>query len=349
MEIRNRTPLVVGWSVQLDQRAAEHLVVAVRGTWAIDERGRLTLLDEQPPLQPADEHVGEPGKSSIRYEADVGPMKPATDCALVGSAVAPRGRARSVNVSFRVGPVGRRARVIGQRRRLFWLLRWWNSPPLPFDRVPLLWELAAGGTDATPKNEKHHSLDLRNPLGRGFRARGSKLPRWGAPLPQILPAGDRKRAPVGFGFTNGSWKHRRPYAGTYDDAWREQRCPLLPDDFDARFHCNAAPGLTTQKHLVGGEPVEVRGCTRSGRLTFKLPRLTLDVRVGFGEELAPEEGEPAPPPDAGEFEPVRMKLVTVTLDADAMRLRLLWRGSLPVHRRFPLAKRIEVAMDGAPS
>jgi hypothetical protein len=347
MEIRNRTPFVVGWSIQLDQRAAEHLVVAVRGTWQIDERGRLAPLHDQPPLQPADEHVGEPGKSSIRYEADIGPMKPATDCALVGSAVAPRGRARAVEVFFKVGPVSQRARVSGERRRLFWLLRWWRTGPRPFDRVPLLWELAPGGSDTTPKNEKHHSLDLRNPLGRGFRARGSRLPG-NAPLPQILAAGGGG-GPVGFGFTNASWKHRRPYAGTYDDAWRDERCPLLPDDFDERFHCNAAPGLTTPRHLTGGEPVEVRGCTRSGKLAFKLPRTALDVRVGFGEELAPEEDEPAPLPDAGEFEPVEMKIVTVTVDADAMRLRLLWRGSLPVHRRFPLARRIEVAMEGAPS
>jgi hypothetical protein len=117
VEIRNRTPFVVGWSVQIDRRAAEHLVVAVRGTWRIDARGRLAVLEAQPPLQPADEHVGEPGLSSIRYEADIGPMKPATDCALIGSALAPRGRARSVNVSFRVGPVGRSARVTGERRR----------------------------------------------------------------------------------------------------------------------------------------------------------------------------------------------------------------------------------------
>ncbi len=329
MEVFNRTPLVAAWNVTLGKDAAESLCVAVRGTWAIDERGRLERLAEEPPYQPVDLCVGEPGLSSVRYEADTGEMKPATDCALVGSAVAPRGRrAKRVDVAFRVGPVAKRARMVGERRRAFWLLRWWTSGPRAFQRAPLVWELAAGGTDATPADESRHAQDLRNPLGRGFRARGSKLPVRGSKLPQLLPAGGR--GPAGFGLTGPQWAHRKPYAGTYDDAWREGRCPLLPEDFDERFHLAAAPGLSTQTHLVGGEAVEVRGCTPSGRLAFTLPRVGLDVSATL---------------DAG-AEPIDMKLVTVTVDTDAMHLRMLWRGALRVHGRLPKLKRIDVAAKG---
>ena len=331
MEIRNRSPFVAGFSVQLDRHAAEHLVMAVRGTWEIDERGRLAIATEQPPLQPADLHAGEPGKSSILYEADLGCAKPATDCALIGAAVAPRGRTRRMTVSFRVGPVAGRAQVTGERRRLFWLFRWWHSAPRPFDRVPLRWELAAGGTDTTPRNAARHSLDLRNPLGRGFRARSSRLPQRGAPLPQIESGrswlGLRAGPPVGFGFTGGEWQHRRRWAGTYDEAWTQDRCPLLPDDFDERFHQAAAPGLATETPLVGGEPVEVRGCTRGGSLAFHLPRVALDVRAVF-----PEREDPIP-----------LGLATVTVDTEAMRLRLLWRGALHVHGRFLKLRRLDVA------
>ncbi len=331
MLIRNRTPFVAGYVVVLDPQAAEHLVAAVRGVWSISERGELELTPEPPPLQPADEHVGKPGFSSIRYEADVGPMKPATDCALVGCAVAPRGGARRVEVSFRVGKLIQKARAIGERKWLFRLLAWWfHTAPKPFQKVPLEWELAAGGTDVSAKEEKHHSLDLRNPLGRGFRARHSRLKRAGALLPQLESASGGRAAPAGFGFIGPNWLPRRSFAGTYDEAWQQDRCPLLPLDFDPRFHNNAAPGLTAASYLEGGEPVEVLGCTPGGKLAFPLPAVRLAVSATLG----------------GAPEPIEMKLVSVTVDTEAMRLRLLWRGDLHIHGRFPRFTALDVDRAG---
>ncbi len=336
MEIRNKTPLVAGMSVQLDKEAAEQLVVAVRGTWSISERGQLSLLREPPPLLVADVHWGEPGLSSVRYEADLGQMKPATDVALVGSAVAPGGRAKKLAVSFRAGPLRRSAVVRGERKWRFALLWWWfKSPAKAFARVPLQWELAAGGSDMSPKNEKHHSLDLLNPVGRGFRARGSKLARAGSLLPQIeMPGGPKlagRRLPGGFGFIGGHWLPRRKFSGTYDKAWMEDRCPLLPLDFDERFHNSAAPGLTAKGYFKGGEPIEVTGCTRGGKLAFRLPTLLPEVTATL-------EGAP---------ETIAMSLNTVTVDTDEMQLHLLWRGRLHVHKRFMKLERVNVAAPGA--
>jgi hypothetical protein len=335
MEIKNSSDFVAGMSVQLDKDAAEQLVVSVRGSWAIGERGNLALLDEPPPLRPADVHWGEPGQSSVRWEADLGLMKPATDVALVGSAVAPKGKARKMAVSFKAGPLARRVVVRGERQWLFGILWWWfHSPTRAVARVPLQWELAAGGSDTSPKNEKRHSLDLRNPVGRGFRARGSKLKRAGAPLPQIeLPRGwwpFGKREPGGFGFIGPHWLPRRRFAGTYDEAWMEERCPLLPLDFDERFHNSAAPGLSAKGYFKGGEPVEVTGCTRSRKLSFKLPRVSLKVAATL-------DGPP---------EPLDMQINTVTVDTDEMRLEMLWRGQLHVHKRFLKLKRVDVGVSG---
>lgn len=319
MEIRNRTPMPALLHVVLDKRAAEHLVVCAKGTWDVDRRGGLKPAAEPAPLEPADRHAGEPGESSVLYEADMGPVKPATDVALVGSAIPPKPGVRAMEVSFRVGPLRQRARIVGERHWLFPLLFWWvASRPKPIERVPLRWEYAVGGTDRTPKRESNHSLDLRNPLGRGFRARGSKLKRAGSPLPQILDP-RRPREPIGFGFVGGHWRPRRRWAGTYDAAWQEERCPLLPGDFDERFFNSAAPGLTAKGRLVGGEPVEVLGCTRGGRLAFALPT----VKWTAGAVL---DGPP---------EPVPMALDTVTVDTDAMKLYLLWRGQLRIHGRLP--------------
>ncbi len=335
MDLRAPDHVIAGINIQTDVRGAEQLVVSARGVWRIADNGSLALVEEPPPLLPADEHVGEPGFSSVRREADLGPVKLATDCILVGSAVAPKGRAKRVNVSFRVGKSARKAVVVGERRWLFWLLRWWSTPTASFARVPLLWELAEGGSDITPEKPAQHAFDLRNPLGRGVRARGSKLKQAGSPLPQILtPSGCRpfggRGEPAGFGLTGGHWLPRRKLAGTYDEAWQKERAPLLPLDFDPRFHSAGAPGLVSESPLAGGESVEVTGCTRRGRLSFRLPKAGLDVIATL---------------DRG-AEPVALSLATVTVDTDAMELWMLWRGALNVHGRLPRLSRIDVKPTG---
>ena len=329
MQIRNETPHPAGICVLLDKMGTEQLVVAVKGTWSLREGGEPQLAAEPDELRVVDDCYGEPGKSSIRYEADLAPPKLATDVALVGSAHPPARGTRRMRVSLRVGPVRKELVVVGERH---WLLGfaglWLASRPEALRKVPLVWELAAGGSDETPRREKRHSLDLRNPLGRGFRSRGSKLARRGALLPQILmPGWRRSRTPTGVGFIGPNWEPRRRWVGTYDDAWRESRCPLLPLDFDERFYNAAAPGLIARPHLRGGERVEISGCTPSGRLAFSLPRERIAARAEFGRLGS---------------DPVDLRLCTVTIATDEMKLSLLWRGAVPLRGRLPRFQALSV-------
>jgi hypothetical protein len=230
-----------------------------------------------------------------------------------------------------VGSLKQQAKVVGEKRWAFSLLGWWVAGGAkPFDRVPLRWELAPGGADFTPKDENQHSFDWKNPVGRGYRSKGSKLPKRGTPLPQLLNPG--KKEPVGFGFIGGHWAPRKRYAGTYDKAWQEERCPLLPLDFDERFFNSAAPGLTAKSYLEGGETVEVRGCTRSGKLAFKLPAVSLRAEAAVG----------------GPLEPMDMRLVSVTVDTDEMKLFLTWRGALRIHSRLPKLEFVNLDGEGLP-
>ena len=52
MEVRNRTPFAAAWLVTLDKQAAEHMVVVLKGTYAVRQDGTLSLLEKQPPPRP---------------------------------------------------------------------------------------------------------------------------------------------------------------------------------------------------------------------------------------------------------------------------------------------------------
>lgn len=330
MEIRNRTPLEAALNVVLDKRASEHLVVCVKGTWTLSERREPEFAAEQDSFQPADVHHGEPGLSSIKYEADLGPMKLATDCVLVGSARPAKAEASSCEVAFRAADCALMAKVVGAARGSGLMGAFQGTAPV--GRLPLVWEYAVGGTDHTPEDPLKHSMDPRNPLGRGHRAKGSQRPKSEELEPQLLRPG-KPSEPIGFGFMGAQWKARQQYAGTYDKVWQEERCPLLPLDFDERFFNSAPPELQQPGYLKGGERVEVFGCTRGGHLGFSLPRVSLACEAKVD----------------GPLEPVAMELVTVTVDTDTMQLFLTWRGDLPIHRRLPLLQFVTLDARGLES
>jgi hypothetical protein len=229
-----------------------------------------------------------------------------------------------MEVSFRVGPLAKRVRVFGERR---WKrILWWHRPttPSPFERIPLTYENAFGGKDTSPKNPKHHGQEPHNPVGRGYLSRNSKLKLPGLLLPNIeapnrgIRRPGQRQTPQGFGFVGRDWHPRGGYTGTYDQKWQEERMPLLPLDFDERYHNAAHPDLIAPGFLTGGIPVEVIGCTQSGRLSFTLPSMEPSAAVTL----------------RGVRQPITMHLNTVLVDANEMKLVLLWKGDLNVHHRL---------------
>jgi hypothetical protein len=324
MELINRTPFLLDRTVILDKNAAETLVVALRGTYTIAEDGSLAVAEKQTPFSPGDVFRGEPDSTSIERESELGPVKLATDVFLVGSAVAPSRGTTRVDIRFRVGPVQEQAVVFGNRRWLNNMGRPGIEVPNPFDTVPLIWENAFGGRDLTPSDPKHFGQEPRNPVGRGFRAKHSHAPWEDDLLPNIehpaklLGSPGDGGMPVGFGPMGRNWEPRVRYGGTYDKEWMERRAPLLPRDFDERFHNAAPPNLLVPGFLQGGEPVEVSGCTRSGWLGFFLPRFDLECKVLVD----------------GTMEEPALALNSVTVDTDNMLLHLLWKTELTVHGKL---------------
>lgn len=327
LQLVNRTGLAASVFATSDVGGAETLFTVVKGTFdlrRLDDRGTPAPADEQVPVATADEHHDDPETSSIRVPSDFSLGKPATDVLLAGTARAPHGRPLPwMDVGLAAGPVRKAVRVFGDRA--------WDAgaaaatPPRPFERMPLVWERAYGGSDGEHTEE-------RNPVGRGFVAPGTGAPPDGFPLPNLedpfhpLTSWAQAPPPAAFAPVAPHWLPRRAWAGTYDDAWRDGRAPYLPDDFDPRFFQLAPEGLVASGFLAGGEPVEVRGATPDGPLRFVLP--APGPRVAYRLD----RGTETPP----------ARLETVLVEPDAGRVVLVWRAALACDKRLLRVREITV-------
>jgi hypothetical protein len=321
-EISNATPFGVRIMPSCDREGRDVLLIVVAARFDLpdpanhDPRLRLSSTQEPPPL--ADEYVGEPGRSSILREGQSSYTKPATDISICGSACAANGRpVTEMLVNIRVGPCSVDLRVYGDRvwRRAVTLgVR--PSAPEPFARVPLVWERAYGGA-ATGSSEAHPAFEARNPVGCGFEtdsnaAVGKPVPNIEDPRQPLSWVSDRPR-PIGVGPVARHWQPRASYAGTYDEAWKRQRAPLWPTDFDERFFCGAPGQLQASPHLKGGEEVILVGLHPAGPFRFLLPTPRMVCRSRFVDR----EARTTPVLDG------------LLIETDDMRLTMYYRATVP--------------------
>lgn len=329
----NATPFAAQELFLADEEGRDLLVVVMKATYDLRPGEPLALAEEQAPVELKGSWNGEPGESSPRYDADIAPLKLATDVVLLGHAYPDRRGATWVDAGFQVGPVRKIVRVFGDR--------WWYrrvgviaaSDPQPFEAIPLIYERAFGGWDRSAPDPAAHEVETRNPVGTGFHGRHGAfveegmLPNLELPDAPITGYHDTP-PPAGFGFLSGGWAPRVSLAGTYDEAWLRSRMPLLPRDFDRRFF-NAAPAdQIAPGYLRGDELVRLANLAPEGPLEFRLPAPPpprCRVTMAEGEAL-----ESVPPLD------------TVVVDMDERRVILVWRAHFPVHRRIYDLRTIEV-------
>jgi hypothetical protein len=88
--------------------------------------------------------------------------------------------------------------------------------------------------------------------------------------------------------------------------------PFLPEDFDPKFFCCAASGMTTDEPLSGGEPVELVNLTKGGLLSFRLPSLRFIVHTLLN----------------GQRINGRVVMDRVIIEPEDRRVILVWRSSL---------------------
>jgi hypothetical protein len=329
-QVDNRTPFAAERCWVRDRHGAEVWILAVKCTFDIAADGSTVVSEDQPPVLQVPVYNGEPGRSSLKFEADLVPTKNTTDVIVVGHAYAPRGRpVAQMDVGFRVGPVLKVVDVFGDRS--------WGvvgtSSPQPFLKMPLVYERAFGGVDLK-SDHPERDWEWRNPVGTGFaisraNLRGLPAPNFEYPHERIDSWKDRPR-PAGFGPIGAHWQPRVAFGGTYDDAWKRERQPLLPADFDDRFFQCAPEDQQAPSFLRGGEPVVLYRLTPGGELRFSLPKVFLGFETRFSDGSREVHKE--------------RRLHTVIIDSDGPRVSLVWHTALPCHFKIYKLERTLVTL-----
>ncbi len=334
----NTTGMLAGITAFTDKDGRDHALVVVKGTFLVARDGGVVLAEEQAKFVYADEHYGEPGETSIKYECDFAPAKPAAEVVMCGHAFAPGGKAvTELDVSIEVGSWKKQLRVTGDRKWEAGLLGSFATAPEPFQEMPLVYERAFGGWDRTHASETRHTVERRNLVGVGFQTEYHPAKIVGKPLPNIEYPGQRitkwndKISPAGFGILSRCWLPRAGYAGTYDQAWLDTKCPFLPDDFDHRYF-QSAPADQQIPGLAGGEQVRCTNLSPQGTLSFELPRLDVPIVFRFRDR----EVQASPMPD------------TLLLEPHQRRFLLTWRSLVPVGRKFVALREVLVGKQPKP-
>lgn len=300
-----------------------YLAAVIKGTFDIKNGGEIVNSSEQEGVCYADEYFGEEGKSSIRMGSDVAIRKPGTDVVMMGTAYAPNQQpVTKMPVTLQLGPVIKSVMIFGDRiwNRMLGIL--YISKPKPFLKMPLKYEYAFGGADTRHKNPAKHNWEHRNPVGTGFYAH---KPENGQPLPNIedprnlIKNWSDRPAPAGFGFIDRNWEQRAQYTGTYDEKWKNEQFPLLPEDFDDRAFQAAHPELICNPYLQGNEPVKITGVVPEGVLSFNLP----DIAIGIA--VHPHNDSP---------QRRIANLDTIIIRPDERKLNLVWRTTIECPRKI---------------
>lgn len=319
----NRTPYATGSTWVQDKDANKIWLVVLKATFDIRPDGSCQLCDQQIPVLQIAKPLGEFGQSSLIYEADLFGIKTCTDILVRGSAWSPRDEpATAVDVQLSLGAIRKRLRVFGDRvweRGAFGVA---PSSPQPFESMPIVYERAYGGWDRAAQDAAEHRMESRNPIGVGFALSADHCV--GRPLPNIewpdrlIDSWKDRPPPAGLNAVECHWTPRRELAGTYDEAWLDNRFPLWAQDFNPRYNNCAPADQQADGFLRGGESVELLNLSADGQMRFQLPRIQPLFETRFKQESVEH----------------RAQLCSVIIEPDASRLIMAWQTSLICNQRM---------------
>ncbi len=278
MSLVNASPYATSAVPYVAPSGQRVVVVLVKATFELDRKGELVHAAEPSSVRLGDVLTDEEKPhGSVRYPSDLSCSKNGADIVVVGSAIAPRPVTR-LDLIVRAGEL--EAPLVVHGPRLFYKGPRGIAvgPAARFDEVPVTYDLAYGGMAPD-----FRGADERNPAGLGVAHKPENLVDTQAPqiehpnFPHVLASDEHP--PVGYGATRSHWLPRRGFAGTFDDAWKETRMPLLPLDYDPRYENVAHPSLQLPACPAPGMPLSVLGMSESGTFRCTLPDLKLVVHA----------------------------------------------------------------------
>ena len=331
-EVVNNTQLVYEVLFSNDEAFRPIFTLVLKATFDISSDGKLFFSKKQSPILLEGKHTGDPENSSYVYEPECAFTKLNTDVVVLGDAISNRGPVNHLLVDVQVGHLNKKLAVIGNR---FWqkaAAGYSMSQIEPFETMPMTYENAFGGWDKRHENDQKHGFEPRNTVGKGFYLTNAK-PEELMPLPNIEYADNLiqtisdRPSPAGLGFVLPHWEPRKQYAGTYDQAWEQERSPLLPLDFNRYYFNAASEGMVAQGYLAGNEPVSITNMTEHGHLSFYLPGVRSPgciVKLNNGVSN------------------LKTVLDTVIVNTKALNVELIWRCCLPLYRGPHDMSKIEI-------
>ncbi len=324
--LNNSTPFSIQNTLLLNEEGVETLYTITKASFKIDKQW--TLSNEQTPPQTEDEYWSDPVNSSLKYATDFHTGKVATDIVVLGNACAINHKpVQELDVSVTVGQQQKVLRVFGDR---YWSNGSITSPE-NFETLPLVYENAFGGQHTVEGELK--SLEVRNPVGKGYQGDKSDVEMEGQPLPniedprQLIQAMSDTPEPAAFGFKAPHWHSRASFGGTYDAQWQLNRAPYLPEDYDRRFQNSAHPDLISTDFLRGGEAVEITHMHPKGTLSFLLPRVGIVGHIKIHQMSV---------------QPLHFDMETVIINPATLQLQMIWKAAHICHNDAFNIKSVDV-------
>jgi hypothetical protein len=234
------------------------------------------------------------------------PLKRHPEVIVVGHAYAPAGsKVTSLVVRLGVGDLEKLLHVHGET---YFTQEGALTAPVPFDRMPLRWERAAGAPhDSNPVGVAMGKDAVADAQGRVF------LPNL-RPMGTLIRSRDEVVAPVGFGPIRPAWPSRierlHRHAAYWDpQRWAEQP---LPADFDVSYF-NVAPPDQGLSSIAGNERILLE------HLHPRFPRLVTYLAAASPCVVASLSGVE---------QNVPVVCDTLVFDSDRGLAFLVWRGQV---------------------
>lgn len=318
----NNTPFPVARGFDRDKFGRSHWIVWLKATFVLRPNQTCLFLREQRKLAIAPVYVGDASNSDLIEDVDLVAPKDATDIYAVAHAYRPRRLAsgRPFVAGFAVGDVKKLVCVAPPSR-------WGDDDRLERvgdEHAPVFLGYANAYGGRSHDDEGKVEIWPDNPIGVGYCA--AQAACRATPTARLFYSGedgaDWRARPRSAALTPipREAPRRAKLAGLYDDRWRKNKAPLLPDDFDPEFHQSAPPDQRCSGHLQGGEHIELVNLdpddhTGDGSvLRTIVPTLAIEVTTRF----------------KGSWRSSLAKIQTLVLLPDERLITLCYAAALPL-------------------